>query len=132
MATLLTTFIATLQSVFRTRAALPLTAHLPLAKDTPYPQPVQPPKRDGSLRSLRSAVFTTATSGPQPDLPTFHPGPLRGQVRLDLRRLENRAAVLSPAADPGCKRRSKTGSPQSRSRLAVCLRAAIRLRRRKS
>jgi hypothetical protein len=65
------------------------------------------------------------------NLVRLHPGPSRGQVRLDLRLLEDRAAVRSPAADPGCKRRSKTRPPQSRSRLATCLRAAISFRRRR-
>ena len=43
---------------------------------------------------------------------------------------EHREAVGSPAPDPGCNRRGRTRSPQSRSRLATCLRAATSLRRR--
>jgi len=73
------------------------------------------------LRAARSLNFVR-----------LHPGPSRGRVRLDLRLFEDRAAVRSPAVDPGRKRRSKTRPPQSRSRLAACLRAAISLRRRKS
>jgi len=41
-----------------------------------------------------------------------------------------RAALRSPAAYPGRQRRSETRPPQSRSRLAACLRAAISFRRR--
>jgi hypothetical protein len=59
----------------------------------------------------------------------LHPGPWRGQAHLDLGLLEDRAAVLSPAADPGRRRRGKTRPPQSRSRLAACLPAMIGSRR---
>ena len=41
--------------------------HLSLAKDAPEPRPVQPPKSGGSLPSRKSAAFTTATNGAQPE-----------------------------------------------------------------
>ena len=92
----------------------------------------------GILRSHRRPVLAKGRQLPQSASASPHsvsgdsggyPGPWRGQAHLDLSLLEDRSGVRSPAADPGCKRRSKTRPAQFRSRLAACLRAAIRLRR---
>ena len=104
--------------------------HLSLVKDTPEPRPVHSPDLGPRRRCTANWWSSPSVRAARSRNFGHHRSSSRGQTRLDLGLLEHRAAVRSPAEKSEVPEAAQNRPPQSRSRLAACLRATTSFHRR--